>query len=157
MIDPYTTADAMEASALHRHADLRADGLDHAKPIPAKIAGKTPGSPAEWAFQRVILQLKAFEDALDAEHVTAMGFAGGPPGVLRIRGVGFSAPDLVTFSGIDEQGNAVQLIQHVSQLNVLLRAVPKPADQPEPERIGFRLVRALEAPDKTEPPTDGTS
>ena len=73
-----------------------------------------------------------------------MGFTGGATGVLKIMGIGFSAPDLVTFTGTDEHGNRCQLVQHVSQLNVLLRAVRKPPDRPEALRIGFRLARALE-------------
>lgn len=157
MNDPHTTADAMEGAALHRCADLRADGRDHAVPVPAKVAAKSAKSPAEWAFQRVILQLKAFEETLDDDHVSAMGFAGGPSGTLRIQGVGFSAPDLVTFSGVDKDGNAMQALQHVSQLNVLLRAIPKPADQPKPERIGFRLARALEEGEDAGDGADGTS
>ena len=73
-----------------------------------------------------------------------MGFAGGPSGILRIQGVGFHAPDLVTFSGVNEAGEMMQAIQHISQLNVMLRAMPRPVDQPTPERIGFQLARALE-------------
>ncbi|WP_092645320.1 DUF6173 family protein [Jannaschia faecimaris] len=156
MNEPNTTADAMEAAALHRCADLRADGRDHAVPVPASVSRNKDKSPAEWAFQRVILQLKAFEDSLDDDHVTGMGFAGGPSGVLRIQGIGFSAPDLVTFSGTNENGEAMQAIQHVSQLNVMLRAVAKSPSQEVAERIGFRLARALEAADapKAEPRDD---
>jgi len=41
-------------------------------------------------------------------------------------------------------GTKTQLIQHVSQLNVLLRALPREAatDDP-PRRIGFRLAEDL--------------
>lgn len=146
MNDPYTTADALEASALDRHVELRADGKDHAPVIPEALAKRPPEqkSPAEWAYQRLILYLKAFEETLDAEEEAAMGFVGSPGGLLRIQGVGFHAPDIVTFTGVDEMGLKTQSIQHVSQLNVVLRAVPKPGDQPEPARIGFDLARALE-------------
>lgn len=36
------------------------------------------------------------------------------------------------------------MIQHVSQLNVMLRALPKPVEVTEPTSIGFRLVQDLE-------------
>ncbi|WP_281825873.1 hypothetical protein [Jannaschia rubra] len=146
MDDIATSAEAMEAEAIPRCADLRADGRDHAVRVPDALAKRRPSdrSPAEWAYQRVILYLKAFEETLDDSQVIAMAFAGGPAGVLRIQGVGFHAPDLVTFSGMDEAGQMAQVIQHVSQLSLLLRAMKKPADQPVPERIGFRLARALE-------------
>ena len=145
MTEIATSAEAMEAAALTRAVELRADGRDHAVPVPAALAkGARDRSPAEWAYQRVVLYLRAFEAALDPGQVAAMAFAGGPAGVMRIRGVGFHAPDLVTFTGVDGDGNPAQAIQHVSQLNVLLRAVPRPPDLPEPERIGFRLARAME-------------
>jgi hypothetical protein len=35
------------------------------------------------------------------------------------------------------------LIQHVSQLNVMLRALPKEVEAAEPNRIGFKLAREV--------------
>ncbi len=77
-----------------------------------------------------------------------MGFTGGDAGVLRIEGIGFFAPDIVTFYGRDETEARTQLIQHVSQLNVMLRAMPKAPEVEEPRRIGFRLAADL---DRSEP------
>ncbi len=53
-------------------------------------------------------------------------------------------PDVITFYGRDAAGSKTQLVQHVSQLSVILRALPKPAAQAEPERIGFQLAADLE-------------
>ena len=72
-----------------------------------------------------------------------MGFTGAQAGVIRIEGIGFFDPDIVTFYGSDPAGTKTQLIQHVSQLNVLLRALPKQADEAAPRRIGFRLAADL--------------
>jgi hypothetical protein len=84
-----------------------------------------------------------------------MGFAGTPAGVLRIEGLGYFAPDLLAFYGRDAQGTRTQLIQHVSQLNVLLRALPKPEEREAPRRIGFRLVASLdEAAEEAAPGRD---
>lgn len=154
MSDPsesHTTAEAMEAAAIPRAAELRADGRDHAVPLPAAVARPAAEkSPAEWAYQRIIFYLKTFEEGLDASQDVAMALSGGPAGVLRIRGVGFHAPDIVTFTGVDENGQRMQQILHVGQLNLLLRTLPRPVDRPEPERIGFRLARALEGADDAE-------
>jgi len=115
-------------------------------PLPEAVARKPldQKSPAEWAYERLILYLKNFEEQLDAEHEVAMGFTGGEAGVIRIEGVGYFAPDLITFYGADASGARTQLVQHVSQLNVVLRALPKPKERPEAARIGFRLAAALE-------------
>lgn len=73
-----------------------------------------------------------------------MGFTGGDAGILRIEGMGFFDPDIITFYGSDPTGSKTQLVQHVSQLNVMLRALPKSVEKAEPTRIGFRLIKDLE-------------
>ena len=73
-----------------------------------------------------------------------MGFTDTGGGILKIEGLGYFDPDVVTFYGSDQTGARVQLVQHVTQLNVLLRAMPKTEDAPEPRRIGFKLEKALE-------------
>ena len=122
---------------------------DDREPLPAAVT-KTPAdkkSPAEWAYQRLILYIKNFEKTLDNEHEIAMGFTDTGAGVLRIQGLGYFDPDVVTFFGTDQTGARVQLVQHVTQLNVLLRAMPKADSTAAPRRIGFELARALEETD----------
>lgn len=115
-----------------------------AKTVAKKPAAKAPAtvkSAAEWAYDRLILYIRNFESQLDASHEIAMGFAGDEAGVLRIEGIGFFDPDILTFYGRDEAGVKTQLIQHVTQLSVTLRAVPKDASAEEaPRRIGFHLT-----------------
>ena len=138
-----------------------ADALPDAPPVapvapaaalPAKRAAKktarlsqadagAPKSAAESACERMILYIRHFEGQLDQSQEVAMGFTGSEAGVLRIEGLGFSAPDILTFYGQDEDGIRTQMIQHVSQLSVLLRAVPKLAPEEPPLRIGFRLMQ----------------
>ena len=78
-----------------------------------------------------------------------MGFTDTGAGVLRIEGLGYFDPDIVTFYGTDQTGARIQLVQHVSQLNVLLRSMPKPSEIEKPRRIGFRLAKALEEDTET--------
>ncbi|GGX53491.1 hypothetical protein GCM10007385_21950 [Tateyamaria omphalii] len=144
-----TAAEAVEAEALPRAHEVHCDpdarnAAD--QPVPKGVS-KTPTeqkSPAQWAYERIIMYLKNFEESLDNEHEVAMGFTGGDAGVLRIEGMGYFPPDVVTFYGSDPTGSKTQLIQHVSQLNVMLRALPKAVEQAEPNRIGFRLAQDLE-------------
>lgn len=98
-------------------------------------------TPAESACERLVLYIRQFESQLDQSQEIAMGFTGSAAGVLRIEGLGWSAPDLLTFFGRDEDGIRTQMVQHVSQLSVLLRAVPKLAPEAPPVRIGFRLLQ----------------
>lgn len=115
------------------------------KPAAKKVAPKKPAvarpkSAAEWAHDRLVMYIRNFESQLDAEQEIAMGFASDETGVLRIEGLGFFEPDIITFYGRDDFGGKTQLIQHVSQLSVTLRAVPKQEDAEPPRRIGFHLT-----------------
>ncbi|MDF1803276.1 DUF6173 family protein [Thalassovita sp.] len=141
-----TAAEAQEAEAMPRRHEVHADPNAHTgKELPEQVTAKPvqQKSPAQWAYERLILYIQNFEEQLDNEHEVAMGFAGGDAGVLRIEGMGYYDPDIVTFFGSDELGGKTQLIQHVSQLSVILRALPKEPEQVEPKRIGFRLAQDL--------------
>jgi hypothetical protein len=148
-----TAAEAHEADAMPRVHEVHTDpAIPNAgnKAVPKGVA-KTPvtrKSAAQWAYERLIIYLKNFEEQLDNEHEAAMGFAGGEAGVLKIEGMGYYDPDIVTFYGSDPEGGRTQLVQHVTQLNVMLRAVPKAVKQDKPNRIGFRLAQDLEESDE---------
>ncbi|MGB2201280.1 MAG: DUF6173 family protein [Pseudooceanicola atlanticus] len=142
--DIATSAEAHEADALPRRYDALPDGDQEDRPDHVTAKPAKQKSPAEWAYERLILYIQNFEETLDSEHEVAMGFAGGEAGVLRIEGMGFFDPDIVTFYGRDPVGGKTQLIQHVSQLSVLLRAMPKMVKEAKPNRIGFRLRQSLE-------------
>lgn len=144
-----TTAEAAEAQALPRvhevHNDPDAKNVS-AQDVPKAVATKPveQKSPAQWAYERTVLYLKKFEESLDDEHEIAMGFAGADAGVLKIEGMGYFDPDIVTFYGADTAGTKMQLVQHVSQLNVMLRAVAKEQETAPPNRIGFKLLEDLD-------------
>jgi len=102
--DIKTTAEAAESAALPKahvvHTKDRKPSAEQ-EPLPKGVA-KTPverKSPAEWAYERLVLYIKNFEEQLDNDQEVAMGFTGGDA---------------------------------------------KEVDQPEPNRIGFRLARDLE-------------
>ncbi|UYV38424.1 DUF6173 family protein [Rhodobacteraceae bacterium D3-12] len=142
-----TTAEAHEDSVLPRRHEVHADpNVTPCTDVPREVTQKPveQKSPAEWAYERLILYIQNFEEQLDNEHEVAMGFAGGNAGVIRIEGMGFFDPDIVTFYGSDDSGIKTQLIEHVSQLSVILRALPKQVETAAPNRIGFRLAQDLD-------------
>lgn len=80
--------------------------------------------------------VEEFERELDDEHEIGIRLASfGGVIVFHAEQIGFSKPNVITFHGVTEEGERVQLIQHVSQLNFLLKAVKKREDKPT--RIGF--------------------
>ena len=142
-----TAAEALEAEALPRLREVHAgEGAQtDAQVLPPALRKPAQGkSPARWAYERLIHYIKRFEDGLAPGEEVAMAMTGGHSGVLRIQGMGYFDPDIVTFYGTDPSGAKTQLIQHVTQLSVILRALPRPRPETPPERIGFQLARELE-------------
>jgi hypothetical protein len=81
-------------------------------------------------------KIENFESSLDSEFevgVRLVTFGGSI--TFHAQEISFSKPCLITFSGIDNDGNRVQLVQHVTQLNFLLCSLPKLL--PTKQRIGF--------------------
>lgn len=148
MSDMDPEAEAKLAEAVRRASGLPA-GLDHDRAEAAAELAEAfaPGlepeekSPARWAYERMVQYIRNFEAQLNADEEVAMGFAGSDAGVVSIEGLGYYDPDIITFYGRDEEGMKTQLVQHVSQLSVILRAVPKVAPEIPARRIGFHLAR----------------
>ncbi|HSV81530.1 MAG TPA: DUF6173 family protein [Ramlibacter sp.] len=109
-------------------------------PLPATLP-KVPehqDNPAKWMFERLVAYIKQFETRLDQEHeIGARLVSFGANLTFHIQDMGYYGPDMIVFYGKNDSGEPVQLIQHVSQLSVLLVAVRK--QQPQPRRIGFIL------------------
>ncbi|KFE35536.1 DUF6173 family protein [Thioclava atlantica] len=149
MTDIRTTAEAHEETALPRARVTQtsddAPKTAELQPLPPQLLREPPEgkSPAQWAYERLLLYIQNFEEQLQDDEEVVLGLTGGEAGVLQIEGIGFFDPDILTFYGVDEYGARTQLIQHVGQLNVMLIAQPKAPEDETPRRIGFRLARAL--------------
>ena len=105
-------------------------------------------NPAEWAFVRLSRMIEEFESKLDKDDEIGARIVGLPgEGTMQIEDVGFWGPDLIMFYGKNSDGKPVRLVQHYSQINVLLNALPKPEERPA-RRIGFQLSELV---DKTNP------
>lgn len=90
-------------------------------PKPVSATAQAKKSAAQWGCERGVLYLKSFDEQLNRDQALAMGFVGGGVGVLRM-----------------------QLVEHVTPLNVALRALFKGDPAKSANRIGFRPVQDLE-------------
>jgi hypothetical protein len=113
---------------------------------PRRNEGVSPDRAAEATFNRIVAYIREFEGNMDAEHeVGARMVSFGDTVQFHIVDMGYWNPDIVTFDGLDDAGRRMKLIQNVSQLNVLLIAMPKRVEHDEPRRIGFVLEKRAEA------------
>lgn len=99
-------------------------------------------NPAKWAHERVVKSIVDFEKDLNEEQeigARLVSFANNE--IIHIDNVGYWGPDIITFYGRTADNHPVELLQHISQLNVLLVAVPK--TETVARRIGFELEKSL--------------
>jgi hypothetical protein len=114
---------------------------------------ETPGTPAErpfdpaaWMHERIVHQILDFEKNLGPDHEIGGRFVEGPSiEPLHIQNVASWGPDMIMFMGQFTDGRRFELLQHYSQVSVLLTAVPKMKN--EPRRIGFELLKHVKEQD----------
>ena len=100
-------------------------------------------NPAQWMYERLVRSIADFEGNLDeSQEIGARLVCFGNQEIIHIEDLGFWGPDLVRFYGRSSDGKPVELLQHVTQISVLLVALARESEKPR--RIGFELVRKLE-------------
>lgn len=113
---------------------------------PSSLIPDSELNPAKWAYERIAKSIIAFEKELDPdEEVGARLVSFGGNEVIHIDDLGYWGPDFVKFYGRTSDDRNVELIQHISQVSVMLVAV-KTEDE-SAKRIGFVLSEKLKKED----------
>ena len=113
-----------------------------ANPALLNITSPAFQNKAEWAYERLAKYITRFQDKLDDEHEIGAYVANFPNGVVHFYDISYWGPDIITFYGKTQNNEDVQLIQHLSQLNVTLIAVKKLGEVAT--RIGFDIPESTE-------------
>jgi hypothetical protein len=117
------------------------DGVVETPGAPA-TAEEKPYDPAAWMHQRLVHQVMQFEKNLGPDHEVGGRFVEGPSGEpLHLSNVASWGPDMILFLGEFPDGRKWELVQHYSQVSMLLVAVRKM--NKEPRRIGFELLKTV--------------
>lgn len=99
-------------------------------------SNKQRDNPAGYSFASVKKEVERFQRGLDENHEMGMLMAGGI-GAIHLRSIKPVDPDLFAFDGLDESQRDVRVIQHYSQVSLVLVALPKLEDKAH--RIGFPI------------------
>lgn len=92
---------------------------------------------AEEVFNHLLTRVKDFQSTLPPDHELGIRLGNfGGDGAVHVRGMGYRNPNIIEFYGLLDGDKQVAVVQHVSQLNFMLLAVPPLAEQ-VPYRIGF--------------------
>ena len=92
---------------------------------------------ADWMHERLVEAINSFEENLPDNMQAGGKFVAFQDTIINIEDLGYMNPDIIIFYGKLSDGSEVELVQHTSQLNLLLVAVPR-LDTSKPRRkIGF--------------------
>lgn len=135
-----TTDTAVHATASPPY-HVKGEVVDAKAGTPA-TTGEKPYDPAAWMHQRLVHQVMEFEKNLGPDHEVGGRFVEGPGSEpLHLSNVASWGPDMILFMGEFPDGRKWELIQHYSQVSMLLVAVRKINESDEPRRIGFELLK----------------
>lgn len=92
--------------------------------------------------KRLVQWISTFDASLDDRYEVGVRLVSfGQSVTFHLTNLGYWDPSLVSFTGLTAEGDPVELIQHVSQISILLLKLPR-ADPSKPkEPIGFYLFR----------------
>jgi len=96
------------------------------------------GNYASEFHKRLVKWINDFDASLDEMHEVGVRLVNfGQTVVFHLADIGFWNPSLMSFKGSTEDGQPVELIQHVSQISILLMKLPR-KDLSKPKRpVGF--------------------
>lgn len=105
---------------------------------PNPLVAEARANYASEFHERLIKWINDFDASLDqANEVGIRLVTFGQTVVFRLHNIGYWNPSLISFSGATEDGSPVELIQHVSQISVLLMKLPRKDPSKPKQPIGF--------------------
>ncbi len=120
------------------------DNLSAIPPSLVSIPDLDEPTHAKWMYERIVKQINEFEESIPDNMQAGGRFVTSANGyTFCIDDVGYWNPNMIMFYGTGPDGAKIELLQHTSQLNLLLVAVPRMDDLSKPRRkIGFATKEA---------------
>ncbi len=88
--------------------------------------------------KRLVKWINDFDATLDQAHEVGVRLVSfGQTVVFHLGDIGFWNPSLISFNGVTDDGSPVELIQHVSQISILLMKLPRKEPSKPKRKIGF--------------------
>ncbi|MCB2077669.1 MAG: hypothetical protein KDE55_08225 [Novosphingobium sp.] len=128
-----------EMSAYAREAERASDKLlsEHERRMDqAREATLAPTIQAKSAVRDIVAEIKRFESEISAAEEAQIIVIGGPAGhTISPQIIEPKGHDRILFEGIDQDGCRVRVLQHVAQLNIMIKAIF--VGEEKANRIGF--------------------
>jgi len=105
-------------------------------PNPLVVAAQS--NLASEFYSRLAKLIADFDAGLDQEYEVGVRLVSfGQSIIFHLQDMGHWNPSLLFFMGVTDDGNPVQLIQHVSQISVLLMKLPRKDTSKPKQPYGF--------------------
>ncbi|WP_101773922.1 DUF6173 family protein [Peptostreptococcus faecalis] len=91
---------------------------------------------ADYMYERLAKQIDEFEKNLPSNKQSGI-IVNGYNGTILVDDIGYHNPDLIFIYGSGSNGEDIQILQHVSQVNLFLVAVERPSPEKPRRKIGF--------------------
>jgi hypothetical protein len=90
-------------------------------------------------YEHLINWINDFDSKLDNEHEVGVRLVNfGQTVVFSLEDMRYCDPSLISFIGHTQEGQPVELIQHIHQINILLMKLPRQYPTEPKKPIGFR-------------------
>jgi hypothetical protein len=102
-------------------------------------------SSAERLANHILKRMELFDEELDKEHEVGIKLVSfGQTHTFHVSEIGVCQPSLIIFRGHTENGEPVELIQHVSQISFLLMCLPRLEPEAEKKKITMGFIQSEE-------------
>ncbi len=114
----------------------------------AELADTADANLASEFYKKLALWISDFDKGLDGRHEVGVRLVSfGQTLVFHLTDMTYWDPSLISFVGITDDGEPVELIQHISQISILLMKLPRLDTSCPKVPIGFALRGAGEEDD----------
>jgi hypothetical protein len=94
-------------------------------------------------YKRLKKWIESFDSQLKQEQEVGIQLVNfGQTVVFHLEGMRYCDPSMISFKGKLENGQPVELIQHVSQISILLTSLPRKNPNEPKKAIGFQSQNA---------------
>ncbi len=92
-------------------------------------------------YRRLAEWISNFDNSLDNESEVGVRLVNfGQTVVFTLEDMGYYNPSLILFRGHTQDGSPVELIQHISQISILLMKLPRENPEQPKKPLGFQVV-----------------
>jgi hypothetical protein len=89
-------------------------------------------------YKRLATWISQYDAALDPEHEVGVRLVSfGQSVVFKLVDMSYWNPSLIRFDGVKDDGSPISLVQHVSQISILLTTLPRKDPSKEKKPFGF--------------------